>query len=61
MSEPSAEHFSAIAIGSPPSPSLGRLAWVFARFGNTVFGGGSATMAVLERQIVDRHQWLDRR
>jgi chromate transporter len=30
------------------------------RFGNTVFGGGTPTVAVLERQIVDRHQWLDR-
>jgi chromate transport protein ChrA len=44
-----------------PRPALGRLAWVFARFGNTVFGGGTPTVMVLEREIVDHHQWLDRR
>ena len=40
---------------------LSRIVWVFAWFGSTVFGGGSATIAVLDRQIADRHQWLDRR
>ncbi len=42
-------------------PSIGAIAWVFARFVNTVFGGGSATIAVLEQEIVERHHWLDRR
>jgi chromate transporter len=43
-----------------PSPPLGPMAWVFARFGNTVYGGGSPTIAVLEREITDRRGWLDR-
>ena len=42
-------------------PSVGAIAWVFAWFGNTVFGGGTATIAILEQQIVERHHWLDRR
>jgi chromate transporter len=42
-------------------PALNGLAWVFARFGNMVFGGGTPTVMVLEREIVDRRQWLDRR
>lgn len=42
-------------------PSVGAIAWVFARFGNTVFGGGSVTIAVLEQEIVERRHWLDRR
>ena len=52
-----AHHVGDVAVSSAP---LASLAWVFARFGNTVFGGGSATMTVLERHIVER-QWLDRR
>jgi len=42
-------------------PSAGAIAWVFARFGNTVFGGGTATIAILEQEIVERQHWLDRR
>lgn len=42
-------------------PSVGAIAWVFARIGNTVFGGGSATIAILEQEIVERQHWLDRR
>lgn len=58
-SKPRAAHdVGDVAVSS--APPLGSLAWVFARFGNTVFGGGSATMTVLERHIVER-QWLDRR
>lgn len=41
-------------------PALGPLAWVFARFGNSVVGGGSATVAILEQEMVDRRHWLDR-
>jgi chromate transporter len=46
---------------SSERPTLGQLAWVFARFGNTVFGGGTPTVMVLEREIVDHRQWLERR
>ncbi len=42
-------------------PSVGSIAWVFARFGSTVFGGGTATIAILEQEIVERQHWLDRR
>ena len=41
-------------------PSLGALAIVFSRFGNSTFGGGTATIVELEREIVDRRQWLAR-
>lgn len=39
-------------------PKLTELATVFARFGNFTFGGGSATVAVLRDEIVDRRGWL---
>jgi chromate transporter len=42
-------------------PSVGSIAWVFARLGSTVFGGGTATIAILEEEIVERQHWLDRR
>jgi chromate transporter len=32
--------------------------WLFARFGNFTFGGGSATVAVLREEIVVRRAWL---
>ena len=40
-------------------PTLGALASVFARYANTTFGGGSATIAVLRQQILDKRGWLD--
>lgn len=43
---------------SAGAPTLGRLAAVFARYANMTFGGGSATIAVLHRQLVDRRAWL---
>jgi chromate transporter len=45
----------------PPAdrPSLVALASVFARYANTTFGGGSATIGVLKEQIVVRRPWLD--
>lgn len=39
-------------------PSLGQLADVFARYANFTFGGGSATVAVLHRELLDRRGWL---
>lgn len=41
-------------------PTLRTIASVFARYANTTFGGGSATIAVLRQQIVERREWLDR-
>lgn len=40
-------------------PTLRQLAGVFARHANTTFGGGSATIAVLRQQIVERRAWVD--
>ena len=44
----------------PPvtTPTLTALASVFARYANTTFGGGSATIAVLKQQILDKRAWL---
>lgn len=44
-----------------PSPSLRQLAALFLRHGNWTFGGGSATVAVLQAELVDRKQWVDRK
>lgn len=43
----------------PPRPTLAAIAGVFARYANTTFGGGSATIAVLKEQIVGRRGWID--
>jgi chromate transporter len=40
------------------SPRLSSLASVFARHGNTTFGGGSATIATLHSQIVTKREWV---
>jgi chromate transporter len=39
-------------------PSLREMGWVFARYGNVTFGGGSATIAVLQQEVVTRRKWL---
>ncbi|MGC1303655.1 MAG: chromate transporter [Caulobacteraceae bacterium] len=39
-------------------PSLVRLADIFVRYGNITLGGGSATIAVLRREILDRRRWI---
>ncbi|MCC6586252.1 MAG: chromate transporter [Bryobacterales bacterium] len=41
------------------SPSLTALASVFTRIGNFTFGGGAATTAALQREMVGRRRWLD--
>jgi chromate transporter len=40
------------------TPTLPEVASVFARYANLTWGGGSATIAVLKRQIVDKRRWL---
>lgn len=42
-----------------PRPTLAAIAAVFARYANTTFGGGSATIAVLKDQILTRRAWID--
>ena len=39
-------------------PSLVRLGDVFVRYGNITLGGGSATIAVLRREILERRRWI---
>ncbi|MGA7327381.1 MAG: chromate transporter [Rhodomicrobium sp.] len=42
----------------PATPSLGQIANVFARYANFTLGGGSATIAVLHREILEKRSWL---
>ena len=42
-------------------PSLPTLAWVLLRLGAAAFGGLGATLALLQRQLVDRRGWLQER
>jgi len=42
----------------PVTPSLREIASVFTRYANLTWGGGSATIAVLRKQIVDKRRWL---
>ena len=41
------------------APRLRSLACVFARFGNFTFGGGSATIATLQSEVVEQRRWLE--
>jgi chromate transporter len=40
------------------SASFAQMASIFGRFGNITFGGGSATIAVLHREIVSKRRWI---
>jgi chromate transporter len=44
----------------PPvaAPSLREILYVFARYGNLTFGGGSATIATLHGEVVERLGWI---
>jgi len=39
-------------------PTLGRLAGLYFRIGNTTFGGGNPTIAALQRELVERQGWI---
>ena len=39
---------------------LGSLASIFALYGNSTFGGGTATVVEIEKHIIDEHQWITR-
>jgi chromate transporter len=43
-----------------PVPSLRELASVFFRLGGLTFGGGSSTIVVLERFLVEDEKWMNR-
>ncbi len=40
-------------------PTLRQLGAVFLKCGNWTFGGGSATVAVLQTELIDRRKWVD--
>ncbi len=42
-------------------PGLPVLGWTFLRLGSVAFGGLGATLALLQRELVDRRQWLQER
>ena len=44
-----------------PAPTLRQLTGVFFRIGNTTFGGGLPTIAALQRELVEQHEWLSPR
>lgn len=39
-------------------PSLADVARLFGTYGNIAFGGGNPTMAVLQREMIERRKWL---
>jgi chromate transporter len=41
-------------------PSLTTLSWIFLRHGGFTFGGGSATVAVLDRELIERRNLIRR-
>lgn len=44
---------------TPAPPRLSQIADVFARYGNFTFGGGSATVAVMHREILEKRGWIN--
>lgn len=47
-----------ISAGPSTRPTLSQIADVFARYANFTLGGGSATVAVLHREVLDKRRWL---
>ena len=41
-------------------PGFGALASVFALYGNSTFGGGTATVVEIEKHIIDEQRWITR-
>jgi chromate transporter len=39
-------------------PTLGRLSGLYFRIGNTTFGGGTPTIAALQRELIERQGWI---
>lgn len=46
-------------VAAKPAPGLSELGIVFFRIGNFTFGGGAATTAALQRELVQKRGWLD--
>src|SRR3974377_863158 len=47
-----------VPIQSSQHPSLWQIASIFARYANLTLGGGSATIAVLHCEILEKRSWL---
>ena len=41
-------------------PGLGSLASIFALYGNSTFGGGTATVVEIEKHIIEEQRWVTR-
>lgn len=39
---------------------LNQLFWTFVKIGAFTFGGGWAMISIIEREVVDKHKWLER-
>src|SRR5579871_2623051 len=39
-------------------PRLASLTWLYLKVGNTTFGGGYPTIAIFQRELVERERWL---
>jgi chromate transporter len=50
---------AAIRSEGSASPRLGQIADMFVRYGNFTLGGGSATSAVIHRELVTKRRWLN--
>lgn len=42
------------------NPSLGKIAWLYGRIGNTTFGGGDPMVAALQVELIERKKWISR-
>lgn len=48
----------AVDQGTPTRPGLSSIADVFVRYANFTLGGGSATVAVMHRELLDKRRWV---
>jgi chromate transport protein ChrA len=40
-------------------PGLAQIADLYARYANFTLGGGSATVAILHRELLDKRRWIN--
>jgi chromate transporter len=46
-------------LNNAESPSLRQLFWIWLSLGAQSFGGGTATLALIRREVVERQLWMD--
>jgi chromate transporter len=49
----------AVSFQLAPTPTLPEIAQGFLRYANFTLGGGSATVAVMHRELLERRRWID--